>query len=794
MDLLSQSLRTLFYDINVKDVVGGFYDSCDNYLQSEFVNQTTWHSSSFTRTEVIRLQKYIVQELSKASKRQSSFKWHSLFHLLPLLANECLKIEGSEPIVRYDEILRWRYISLLLSEDIFTSSFLAKQNIEGIKFDWPNVVKSSHLNDIFDGGLSDTHAHLYATADVFELTWLDFMNNVDNRNDDYRKLFNSAEAIITTRRDTSCYRIDTIIQIAAYLRCAIVETLRNDKISDNLRNAVTYFDDHKSRNKNLVDLQARITNLSKGCTRVKLKGGEQVLDYALNTVCSSSIYSVHVGERNMLYTFFKKYYKNDPVAISIANYVFLYEILKIAIRREFVQTNCLPGFDNFKIYESRKSLYSNKYIDLYPTYAIQSSIRPNKDDSLEARVTPVNVPDRNFQQSIFGTETQNNINRDTITFVVHMLKDNGKRFKSPYPGLRYGYKEHYRSQIDAIIEDARLRSASLDKYAKFYAPEKNVYDIVGVDAAGSELICPPAVFGHVYRYARKRGLVNLTYHVGEDFLDLVDGLLSVYEALIYLDLGDGCRLGHANALGVNVRDYYYKRSFQVAMSAQRLLDCLVCILVIGLQKKNLSYETYQKLRDEAREIYEVTIGYKQPFNISAIFYSMYLRSDELYVSKGGSYWVQSADCLDPIAVKARMNSRAYSLNVEYLTHKDIIEKGEKTCLFEYPKEIVPVIEEIQSMVINKVVSRNIVVESNPSSNYKIGPFDRYEDLPLYKFDDTHIPFSINTDDKGVFATSLTNELTLVASAYQKDSIQFIQDVIKRGKDSRFKADSNHIIV
>lgn len=797
MDLLSQTLRTLFYDINVKDVVDRLNDSCDKYLQSDFVDQTTWHSKTFTRSEVHRLQKFIVQELTTATKQQSSFKWHSLFHLLPLLTEDCLFVENGEPNVKYGKILRWRYISLLLTEDIFTTSFLAKQNVEGLNLDWPNVVMSNEYNDIFDEGLSDTHAHLYATADVFELTWLDFMNNVDNRNDDYRKLFNSAEAIITTRRDTSFYRIDTIIQIAAYLRCGIVETLRKGKSSDTLRVAVSYFDDHKSRNKNLVDLQARITNLGKGCVKIKLKGGEQVLDYALNTECNSSIYSVHAGERNLLYTFFMKYFNNDPVAVSIGNYVFLYELLKIAIRREFVQTNYLPGFDNFKIYESRKSLYSNKYIDLYPTYAIQSSIRPDKEDCLEARVTPVNVPDRNFQRSIFGTASQNNIRRDTLTFVVHMLKDNGKRYKSPYPGLRYGYKEHYRSQIDAIIEDARLRGSSIDKYAKFYAPEKVVYDIVGIDAAGSELICPPAVFGHIFRYARERGLVNLTYHVGEDFFDLVDGLLSVYEALVYLNLQEGCRLGHANALGVNVKEYYEKRSFQVVMSAQRVLDCLVCILVFGLQKRIISYETYKKLWGDARKIYEDEIGYKQPFSISALLNSMYLRSDDLFETRGGSCWVRTSNCTDPIAVHARLNSRAHALNIEYLTHKEIIEKGKRTYLYEFPKDIVPIVIEIQRALIQEVKSRNIIIESNPSSNYNIGPFERYEDLPLLRFNDESVPFSINTDDKGVFATSLTNELSLTAAAFQNrdnhDPRQFVQDAIKRGRDSRFKASSNHIV-
>lgn len=75
--------------------------------------------------------------------------------------------------------------------------------------------------------------------------------------------------------------------------------------------------------------------------------------------------------------------------------------------------------------------------------------------------------------------------------------------------------------------------------------------IVGMDAANSELYCRPEVFGPIYRYMKQfcnsatdlselgseyyRGQrsLNFTYHVGEDFWDITDGLRAIDEAILF---------------------------------------------------------------------------------------------------------------------------------------------------------------------------------------------------------------------------------------------------------------------
>ena len=77
---------------------------------------------------------------------------------------------------------------------------------------------------------------------------------------------------------------------------------------------------------------------------------------------------------------------------------------------------------------------------------------------------------------------------------------------------------------------------------------------------------------------------------------------------------------------------------------------------------------------------------------------------------------------------------------------------------------------------NRIESYHIAIECNPSSNYKIGEMRRYDEHPITKFynkglntpyKDHHICVSINTDDAGVFSTTLEREYSLIALALEK---------------------------
>lgn len=765
-ELISAAIRTFFYDISIDSVVEDLKRGKQQSPSQNFIHQMSWRNSSFTRTEISLLYDYLCENIkSYYCGSQTKADYSKYYYLLYMFTSRTLQCRDGQPIVEFDQLMRWRDMSLLLGEDLLTISFLAHPEINnGQRLDgyaWPNIIKHNHkaLNDILADGLTDIHAHFYASADVFELTWLDFMNTVVNRADDYRKLSDFAEVKLCTNANCKVYSLDALIQMAAYLRLLIFDSLRSRDLTLCLRKSLALFDDKRARMRYLIPLQSTINVYSRQA--VSTCHGK-ALDYCLTRYEGHSIYAINAGERAWMYDFFYRFYRNDNTAIRIADYVYLYMLLKIRIRREFVQTNPLVGFDNFKIYESRKMAYCNIYKELYPIYAVQSSIRSGCNDRFEARVTPDGIPRCELDRSLFDIKRRYaNINAESLSFVIHFIKSQKTSEKvSPLSGLRYGSRETYKKQLFKVLEDREKRKRS--KMSK-----DRPYQITGIDAAGSELNCPPEVFGHVYRHARKCGLHNLTYHVGEDFYDLIDGLRAIDEAILFLQLERDSRLGHALALGLDAGRYYDKRDRQVIMTKQRLLDALVWLIYKCHEFRITTKPCFlSSLEAEARLLYG-DLGYSVPFDVNTIYFSQRLRSDELTESDGLSVWSRTALCPATECRVARLDAGASKLNEEFHMRVDIKKKGDSKHLYTYPEGIADVVSGIQKQMQNVVQSKAIIIECNPSSNVKIGSFDSYNEHPIFTYKKNNILATVNTDDKGIFATSLYNELSLIAYSYRE---------------------------
>ena len=102
-----------------------------------------------------------------------------------------------------------------------------------------------------------------------------------------------------------------------------------------------------------------------------------------------------------------------------------------------------------------------------------------------------------------------------------------------------------------------------------------------------------------------------------------------------------------------------------------------------------------------------------------------------------------------------------------------------------------------------VVKKRLCVECNPTSNFKIGEIDRYENHPISKFHSkglrlfagSHISSSINTDDKGVFSTSIEREYALMSAALirrfgdskkaEKKVLSWIDDIREHSIEQKF---------
>ena len=106
--------------------------------------------------------------------------------------------------------------------------------------------------------------------------------------------------------------------------------------------------------------------------------------------------------------------------------------------------------------------------------------------------------------------------------------------------------------------------------------------VVAIDACSQEIGCRPEVFACAFRLLKNHvtpfptGMetselpqLKISYHVGEDFLDVVDGLRAIDEAIVFLNLKCGDRLGHALALGVDVEEWYQSKSYRIMINKMR---------------------------------------------------------------------------------------------------------------------------------------------------------------------------------------------------------------------------------
>lgn len=107
-------------------------------------------------------------------------------------------------------------------------------------------------------------------------------------------------------------------------------------------------------------------------------------------------------------------------------------------------------------------------------------------------------------------------------------------------------------------------------------------------------------------------------------------------------------------------------------------------------------------------------------------------------------------------------------------------KGQETVMEHVTDEVVEYIAAVQSMMLSEIERKHIGIECNPTSNLKIGHFDSYSTHPILRMyndnlmidEDAHsISVTINTDDKGIFSTSLEREYSLLALSLEKKYVR-----------------------
>lgn len=797
MDLLRSTLEAAFYHFPIASLAKMLIGDDDDILSiiSEIIK---WERPEYSSTEISILSNILENEwMVNNTWHFNSLQYSKLSRIFLILnqfaSHVLITSQNQIPRVKFDQLLRWRDTSLLVGEDLLITSYLAeddlKRCIKHNEFVWPDVLEHDNfkLNDIINQELSDTHSHINAAFAVFDFNWICLMNypHLVNVERTKRKGFLKDGAMqsydpISHHSLFNNWTLSQWIQIAAAIRVRLYDEVLNDGIyQDN-----TFFQKLLEAFQNpfvfaqlFEDTKCQI-NLFRS-NALKTDRG-YAFDYAIRQLDTRLIspsalvspYMVHHGERKLLYTFFYNYLGNSKKMRNLAPWIYFYVLVKNKVRREFIQTNQLVGFDNFDEYQKSKSQFKPRldkqtirlFEEIAYKYAVQTSLGPNLNHHLEARVTPSDIKrllGMDYTKSIFGNvEVIPKEKQNCLTLVAHFIKTKDKVQNSGM--LRQGHSlNQLWKQIHMLEQQWNYDLAHSD----CHFPQ-----LVGIDAASSEFNCRPEVFAPIFRYARFRGMSNQTFHAGEDFYDLLDGLRTVDETIFYMRFTLGNRIGHGLALGTPAVKYYKSRHNTIIIPQQILLDNLVW-LKYRTKEFNISLSEKVQLFIEQNYMRLLSLLRYPICDMYTYWQSMLHRGDLHSFESGLS---------DDIKYTLPEEQRNLSGNVKlcldhYLYSKECKEEGNKAITLKLPDSFPVDIQQLQSSMLKQIGKIGIVIECNPSSNLKIGRFSRYDEHPIFNFhpidgiSHSTLCVSINTDDRGVFATSLCNEYSLIAASLYKQT-------------------------
>ena len=766
MDLLRTTIKCLFYEVGPEEALENVRDSsskgCEEKLVDPLIERLKASKTNYAPEAIESLRDYIRSEwMDVHNKRIHSNTYYGyVLGVLNYFAENILIPNSNVPLARFDKLLRWKDIALYVGEDLLIASCYARLG-KLTDYEWVSPIRhdNADFNSFWDNeSFCDVHSHINGCFDSADLSWIYYMNHPENKSWEYI--------------------------LASWLRlylynCVCEEQNVNDTFKV-LNEKVQMTDDELKAS---IPYLSEIINAEWDNVEEPLKDNSgQVWDYAIRT-SGRKLQSLYAGERRLLHNMLKMVYSGEGAYKKLHSIIYLYLILKTSHRKQFVQTKQLLGLDNYRNYYHKIDDLMKDWLksDFFYRYGVQSSIRQGTADVVEVRMScdmGKAIMDDGIRHDKPFLKDQTDVQQSEKINVRHILniikpvvpQSCTNRFSI----IRKTLYSNILSFINTtkMVNDIALSDENVD--ASITVP------ICGLDTASSDLRICPSVIAPFIRYAILRGTTNVTYHIAEEFHDILDGLRMVYEYLTFVEKPEKMRLGHANALGINPELYYNRITHNVICGRLVLIDNLVWfIMYCRTIDKPLEEELEKMFLSEINYHFSLVFGESMTFNIESYWLSMHLRGDLDIVNadlqdKDGDL-EQSRFCQNELAIKARESKEAIALNDIY---ENPPQKAFEIVLYRMPSSALPFISIVQNSLLEKVQSMNCMIESCPTSNLIIGPFEKYNELPIKKFCNIRdLSISINTDTKGIFATSLYEEYSLMAVSMQKDGMDMNNQII-----------------
>lgn len=799
--------RVLFY--SREDYLRIAYGVCPEYSEDEL--------------------KYRYDSLAEESREKG------FFSLLYLYAGNVLVKRDGNIAVKLEQVLNWNSITKRLGQDLFTTAWLAHRDVtndygeEKHQFVWPAVIITDdvRLNNMLSKGTAENHFHLNGSTQSFALSWASLMNHPAQ----IEPLLGKEERF-QVNRDMHISRGigDNVISwkerimYAAMIRGLLFRRMMSEAAPSSDEDPEMEFKKFCKfplirRMETLVMALRQLYGVRFEQPNHKGKCLDYVISRGFYNVQDEADTRLLSGERAFLYNCFIRIYQDrNPNCFSVyeQKLFYLYLLIKHQFRSELIQVNRGVGFHNFSKYQERKNLLFEKYNEYNveaQRLAVVAARKENYIQSFETRimVLPSKKKTRRYiaeldRQIIFSDKKGPSDKKEIPDnyYVLHFPK---KAFNRQELEKEGNLIIHPRNDVSRTKAERCARG--LRKYIIWEQGKgQRVY---GIDACSNEIGCRPETFATEFRYLRHvselrykipwyRTTVEhyeelgLTYHAGEDFLDITDGIRAIDEAINFLELQKNDRLGHAIALGICPEDYYMQKHMSVYQSQQDRLDDLIWLLYRSVEWGiTISADHREEMKCDARAlISDIYANRQNEINsnlhgdiLDAYYASWHLRGDHPRQYEGGAFREIKKLRQDPYeefmtpkagnAQLRKFREDKLTASLYYWYHYDVEVKKNaiKQIHFTVKKWYVDLVGEMQKALRKQIAQKGIAIECNPTSNVLISNFKYFMKHPAIVFNHYHLDdrqdepnlwISINTDDIGVFDTSLSYEYALLFRA------------------------------
>lgn len=815
-------IRIIYKEIGYQKEFGRFLDK-DDYFNLSSPNFKRVIKTKYIELYPANYNEDDLENILVDLEKQLTDKFQSTnsIYLIVYISDMILKHNLNRLFVDFEDLLEWDGFINKIDSKLFVAAKLAKNNIPLDTVYGESVIyhNNYYIYDLCQRtGLSENHMHLQASGYITDINWYSFLEkDIFNRIyfDEFIKSQGIYKGIPKTEENVKIIRnnilkvkcLRVILSNAIDSNGAFYQFSLSERILDELMDTddVEAFCQNEIGYKPIDDSYgslADIFNISKEINIIdKLK---TYPDYPLK-------YSLI--EIEFLKELFDKLINKQHKQID-KQFIYLFNSYicgMTSIKFQFLQDNLGMGFSKFKEKEDNKKWFITNHQKDVNKSCFHKYYREKNINNIELRVGPwdtgegyikliedLNKCNREEWQRVKVEQQNPLIKKINFGLIIHFIKLKhleGESFVDEMILKRKTLEDQGNAILNALFLIDQAQKNELDN-------RNLINKIVGIDTANYEEDNRPNLYGCVFRKLRYDTSVSqvlyATYHVGEEFPTLTNGLRAIDEVLMFCAYRSNDRLGHALALGIDSKEYYKVKRNSILCSFEDYLDDIVWMYKMLIEspysadKKYLPY-----LKGEFDMYSHVFFSDLYPVdkipNFEVYFDAYILRGDDpmvyLDIKKKGIFNEYNQICQryghrinshDSNHKMAFSNQKARDLYFDYSFDEAYRLKATEPFKTPITEMYGQVVDRVQHLLKEKILSLHVFIEANPTSNKKISYIKHYSNLPALKLnsypihdcqDKIHLPISINTDDSSIFQTNLTNEYSMIAAALIREGYQ-----------------------